>query len=60
MMTEDELREAVRFNFKSRALKEGQFCAAHDVALEFLDVGMEEELLLAIINDELSRHRILH
>ena len=59
-MEEAELREAIRANFTNRALKEGQYCSADDVASEFPDTGMERELVLGIVKDEMTRRRIAH
>lgn len=59
-MSEEELREAIRADFENRGLMEGEYFPAEEIAADFPDTGMEEELLIGIIKDEMSRHRILH
>lgn len=59
-MTEEELREFLRNNFAERELREGQYCAYREIADDYPDTGMEDELLVGIIKNEMSRHHILY
>ena len=59
-MNEDELREAIRADIDHRGLMEGEYIPAEEIAADFPDTGMEEELLLGIVRHEMTRHHILH
>lgn len=59
-MSEEELREAIRANIENRGLMEGEYFPAEEIAADFPDAGMEDELLLGIIKREMTRHHILH
>ena len=59
-MDEDELREAVRADIDHRGLIEGEYFSAEELAADFPDMGMEDELLPGIVKHEMSRHSILH